>query len=129
MTIAAVRTAGANGAMRPETFLARVAGDLGEGVMTHHDGDLAGKARLGTDTSSGIEVGVLEGFSAVTGKGAAIRIRRSTMRTTGSGPSTCGRRCGRSDREPDEDRVTRKLSQGRARVATVPPGGRGGAQA
>jgi hypothetical protein len=33
-----------------------------------------GRARLTTDPSSGLEVGVLDGFSAVTGSGAAIRI-------------------------------------------------------
>jgi hypothetical protein len=33
-----------------------------------------GRARLATDPSSGVEIGVLEGYSAVVGKGAAIRI-------------------------------------------------------
>ena len=33
-----------------------------------------GRARLSTDASSGVEVGVLEGYSAVTGHGAAIRV-------------------------------------------------------
>ena len=33
-----------------------------------------GRATLTTDTSSGVEVGVLEGYSAVVGSGAAIRI-------------------------------------------------------
>ena len=74
VTLAGVTTGGPTGPMLPDAFLSRVAGDLGEGVMTHRDGDVAGRARLGTDTSSGIEVGVLEGFSAVTGRGAAIRI-------------------------------------------------------
>ncbi len=74
ITLAGIETGGPGGAMLPDVFLSRVAGDLGDSVMTHRDGDLAGRARLGTDTTSGIEVGVLEGFSAVPGRGAAIRI-------------------------------------------------------
>jgi hypothetical protein len=75
VTLAGVMTGGDGvSPLRAESFLARVAGDLGENVITHRDGELVGKARLGTDASSGVEVGVLEGFSAVTGRGAAIRI-------------------------------------------------------
>jgi hypothetical protein len=74
ITIAGIETGGPGGAMLPDAFLSRVANDLGDSVMTHRDGDLAGRARLGTDATSGIEVGVLEGFSAVPGRGAAIRI-------------------------------------------------------
>lgn len=74
VTIAAIATGSPEAPMQPDAFLARVAGDLGEGVLNHRDGDLAGKARIGTDTGSGVEVAVLEGFSAVTGRGAAIRI-------------------------------------------------------
>jgi hypothetical protein len=75
VTLAGVMTGGDAGSpMRAESFLARVAGDLGDNLLSHHDGDLVGKARLGTDASSGVEVGVLEGFSAVTGRGAAIRV-------------------------------------------------------
>ena len=33
-----------------------------------------GRATLSSDASSGVEVGVLEGYSAVAGSGAAIRI-------------------------------------------------------
>jgi hypothetical protein len=33
-----------------------------------------GRARLTSDASSGLEVGVLEGYAAVTGSGAAVRI-------------------------------------------------------
>jgi hypothetical protein len=74
ITVAGIETGGPGGPMLPDAFLSRVANDLGDSVMTHRDGDLAGRARLGTDTTSGIEVGVLEGFSAVPGRGAAIRI-------------------------------------------------------
>jgi hypothetical protein len=33
-----------------------------------------GRARISTDGTSGVEVGVLEGFAAVPGRGAAIRV-------------------------------------------------------
>jgi len=35
---------------------------------------VVGRARLSSDTSSGVEIGVLDGYSAVVGSGAAIRI-------------------------------------------------------
>ena len=35
---------------------------------------MIGRAKLSSDTSSGVEVGVLDGYSAVVGSGAAIRI-------------------------------------------------------
>jgi hypothetical protein len=33
-----------------------------------------GRAKIRTDATSGVEIGILEGFSAVTGSGAAIRV-------------------------------------------------------
>jgi hypothetical protein len=60
--------------MSPERFLAKVAAGLGDSVLTHREGEILGTARLGTDTSSGIEVAVLDGYAAVPGRGAAIRI-------------------------------------------------------
>ena len=75
VTIAATPTQTADGRPMPaEQFLAEVAGDLGEGVLRHEDGGLRGRAHVTTDTSSGVEVAVLEGFSAVAGSGAAIRV-------------------------------------------------------
>jgi hypothetical protein len=75
VTIAATRTQGPDGRPMPaERFLSEVAGDLGEGTLRHEDGGLRGRARVTTDASSGVEVAVLEGFSAVTGSGAAIRV-------------------------------------------------------
>jgi hypothetical protein len=75
VTLAAVTTATANGIpMSAEWFLTRVANDLPGEVMHHRDGELQGRARITTDQASGVEVAVLEGFSAVTGRGAAIRI-------------------------------------------------------
>ena len=60
--------------MSAEWFMSSVVGDLGEGVLRHEDGELVGRARVTSDASSGLEVAVLEGFSAVTGSGAAIRV-------------------------------------------------------
>ncbi len=75
VTLAGITTATTNGLpMSADWFLARVANDLGSEVMHHQDGELAGRARISTDAASGVEVAVLEGFSAVTGRGAAIRI-------------------------------------------------------
>ncbi len=60
--------------MPPEAFLARVAGDLGDDAISDEHGRVMGRARLTTDASSGVQVGVVEGYSAVEGSGAAIRI-------------------------------------------------------
>jgi len=74
ITIAATDTADDGRPMAADVFLARVAADLGSDVMTHREDGLVGRARLDVDASSGVEVGVLDGFSAVTGRGAAIRV-------------------------------------------------------
>jgi hypothetical protein len=74
ITLAATQTGTAAGPMSADDFLLQVAPDLGRDALTHRDGELVGRARLSTDASSGVEVGVLEGFSAVQGRGAAIRI-------------------------------------------------------
>jgi hypothetical protein len=74
ITIAATETGTEQGPMSPEDFLHQVAPDLGADALTHESGDVLGRGRLSTDASSGLEVGVLEGYSAVRGRGAAIRI-------------------------------------------------------
>ena len=74
ITLAATETGTESGPMPPEAFLAQVAPDLGSDALTHEFGELIGRARLSTDASSGVEVGVLEGYSAIRGRGAAIRI-------------------------------------------------------
>jgi hypothetical protein len=74
ITIAATETGTPDGPMTPQAFLAQVAGGLGSEALTHQDGELLGRARLSSDATSGVEVGVLEGYSAVRGRGAAIRI-------------------------------------------------------
>ncbi len=70
ITLAAVETGSTSG----EAFLDQVAGDLGFEAISHQAGGLVGRARVGSDASSGVEVGVVEGYSAVRGSGAAIRI-------------------------------------------------------
>jgi len=74
ITLAATETGTADGPMRAEEFLAQVSAGLGGEALTHRSGELVGRARISTDATSGVEVGVLEGFSAVRGRGAAIRI-------------------------------------------------------
>jgi len=75
VTIAATQTQTAAGRPMPaEQFMTEVAGDLGDGMLRHEAGELRGRARITTDASSGVEVAVLEGFSAVPGSGAAIRV-------------------------------------------------------
>jgi hypothetical protein len=74
VTLAATTTGTPGGPMPPEAFLDQVAGQLGEGSIPHRLGPVVGKARLTTDASSGIEVAVLDGYSAVVGSGAAVKI-------------------------------------------------------
>jgi hypothetical protein len=74
ITLAATETGTDSGPMAAADFLRQVAPHLGHDALTHEDGELIGRARLSTDASSGLEVGVLEGYSAVRGRGAAIRI-------------------------------------------------------
>ena len=74
ITLAATETGTDSGPMSAEEFLAQVSTDIGGDGLTHRSGEVVGRARLSTDASSGVEVGVLEGYSAVRGRGAAIRI-------------------------------------------------------
>lgn len=74
ITIAATETGTPSGPMSPQVFLEEVSRHLGGEALTHDDGEILGRARLSTDASSGLEVGVLEGYSAVRGRGAAIKI-------------------------------------------------------
>jgi hypothetical protein len=74
ITLAAVETGTEKGAMDAESFIERFAADLGPTFIDHRAGPVIGRAALSTDASSGIEVCVLEGYSAVVGSGAAIRI-------------------------------------------------------
>jgi hypothetical protein len=74
ITIAASPTGTAAGPMEAETFLDRVAAHLGKEVLHHRDGEVVGRAKLAIDPTSVVEVAVLEGYAAVRGSGAAIRI-------------------------------------------------------
>ena len=74
ITLAAVETGTDGGPMSAEGFLRQVAGHLGNEALTHQSGELIARARLGTDASSGVEVGVVEGYAAVRGRGAAVRV-------------------------------------------------------
>jgi hypothetical protein len=74
ITLAAVQTGTETGAMDAQAFIQQFAGDLGPDAIDHRAGGVIGRATLSTDTSSGLEVGVLEGYSAVVGSGAAIKI-------------------------------------------------------
>jgi hypothetical protein len=75
ITLAATATGGSDGRpMSALEFVEQFAVDLGPDAIVHRSGDLLGRARLMTDASSGVEVGILEGYSAVSGSGAAIRI-------------------------------------------------------
>jgi hypothetical protein len=74
ITLAGVETGTDSGPMSPEAFLHQVASDLGSDGLTHEAGGVIGRARLGSDVSSGVEVGVVEGYSATWGRGAAVRV-------------------------------------------------------
>jgi hypothetical protein len=70
ITLAAIDT----GTMSADAFLDQVASGLGPDVLDHRAGAVVGRGRLTSDASSGVAVGVVEGFSAVPGSGAVIRI-------------------------------------------------------
>lgn len=74
VTLAAVRTGTDAGPMPAEVFLRQVAGNLGSSALDHHAGEVVGRARISTDDSSGITTGIVEGYVAVRGSGAAIRV-------------------------------------------------------
>ena len=78
ITLAAVQTATDGGAMGAQAFVDHVGGDLGPEAIDHRAGGVIGRARLSSDTSSGLEVGVLDGYSAVVGSGRRDqdRVRR-----------------------------------------------------
>jgi hypothetical protein len=74
ITMAAVQTGTDNGAMGAQAFINQFAGDMGPDAIEHHAGGLVGRAKLTSDATSGVEIGILDGFSAVVGSGAVIRI-------------------------------------------------------
>jgi hypothetical protein len=74
ITLAAVQTGTATGAMTAHAFIDQFAGEMGPDAIDHRAGGVVGRATLSSDASSGVEIGILEGYSAVVGSGAAIRI-------------------------------------------------------
>ena len=74
VTLAATATSRSGVPMSPEMFLREFAASLGKDVIEHEDGELLGRARLSSDASTGVEVATVEGYSAVRGSGAVIRI-------------------------------------------------------
>lgn len=74
VTLAGTETAEGGRPMTAARFLQQVAGHLGHDALEHDDGVVRGRARLDSDPSSGVEVATVEGFSAIRGRGAAIRI-------------------------------------------------------
>jgi hypothetical protein len=74
ITLAAVQTGTASGAMPARAFIDQFAGEMGPDAIDHRAGGVVGRATLSSDASSGVEIGILEGYSAVVGSGAAIRI-------------------------------------------------------
>ncbi len=75
ITLAATKTGLSDGTpMAAATFIDQFATELGPDALNHRAGEVMGRARLTTDTTSGVEIGVLEGYSAIRGSGAAIRI-------------------------------------------------------
>jgi hypothetical protein len=74
ITLAGTETAEGGHPMTADRFLQQVAGHLGREAIEHDDGVVRGRAKLASDPSSGVEVATVEGFSAVRGRGAAIRI-------------------------------------------------------
>jgi hypothetical protein len=74
ITMAAVQTGTDSGAMSAQAFVNQFAGDMGSDAIEHHAGGLFGRAKLTSDATSGVEVGILDGYSAVVGTGAVIRI-------------------------------------------------------
>ena len=70
ITLAATST----GMMSAEAFIEQFAGEIGPGAIDHRAGPVIGRAMLSSDASSGLEVGVLDGYSAVVGSGSVIRI-------------------------------------------------------
>ncbi|HET7472214.1 MAG TPA: hypothetical protein VFJ71_03715 [Candidatus Limnocylindrales bacterium] len=69
-----VTLAGTPTEMSAEQFLRQVATHLGHDAIEHEDGPIRGRARLTSDASSGVEVATVEGYTAIRGRGAAIRI-------------------------------------------------------
>jgi len=74
VTLAATETAVGGAPMSADTFLREFASGLGRDAIEHESGPVRGRARLSSDSSTGVDVATVEGYSAVRGSGAVIRI-------------------------------------------------------
>jgi hypothetical protein len=74
ITMAAVQTGTDSGAMSAQAFVTQFAGDMGPDAIEHREHGVVGRAKLTSDATSGVEIGILEGYSAVVGSGAVMRI-------------------------------------------------------
>jgi hypothetical protein len=74
ITIAATPTGTGDAPMPPDVFLDSVTAHLGGELLRHDANGVAGRAKLALDPTSAVEAAVLEGYSAVRGSGAAVRI-------------------------------------------------------
>jgi hypothetical protein len=74
VTLAATETAAGGAPMSADTFLREFASGLGRDAIEHEAGPVRGRARLSSDSSTGVDVATVEGYSAVRGSGAVIRI-------------------------------------------------------
>jgi hypothetical protein len=74
VTLAATATGVGDAPMPAETFLRQFAAGLGPDAIEHGAGPVRGRARLSSDASTGVEVATVEGYSAVRGSGAVIRV-------------------------------------------------------
>jgi hypothetical protein len=75
ITLAATPTGLPDGSPMPAAaFLDQFAAELGADALRVAEGEVVGRARLATDATSGVEVGILEGYSAIKGSGAAVKL-------------------------------------------------------
>lgn len=74
IALAATRAGTSAGPMSAEALLDQVAGHLGSSALHHQAGEVNGRARIATDDSSGVSTGIVEGYVAVPGSGAVIRV-------------------------------------------------------
>ncbi len=74
ITLAGIVTGEPGRPMGADAFLQQVAANLGSDVLEHREGPKVGRAHLGVADESGIQVAILDGFMAVPGRGAAVRI-------------------------------------------------------
>ena len=74
VTLAATATGIGDAPMPADTFLREFAAGLGRDAIEHESGPVRGRARLSSDASTGVEVATVDGYSAVRGSGAVIRI-------------------------------------------------------